>query len=413
MPILVGILVAILGLATVWLARRERRSGAFRLVAAVAGTGLLFAGVATAGVYTWALTATDSSQLARAVVWGDSQFGDQDRFPLRPMEASSEPITFELMSDSPVDDYVDQASEESLARILESTGTTAFIVIHGDDLLYEGYFNGSSRVAMQTSFSVAKSFVSTLIGTAIDDGFIVDLDEPVTNYIPELLDRDANFSNITLRHLLTMTSGLSFNEGWSPWADPANTYHGTDLRSAVITIPTIEGPPGRVFDYNDWNVILLGLVLERASGMSVADYTAARLWQPMGSEADGSWSLDSERHGFEKMFVGVNGTAIDFAKLGWLYLHEGRNGDQQIVPMSYVAEATRLDTTTDPAREYQYLWWIDHDHSSYYAHGDHGQFIYVDPTANLVIVRHGHNGDFDWTDFMGRLADWLEPQVEG
>lgn len=112
------------------------------------------------------------------------------------------------------------------------------------------------------------------------------------------------------------------------------------------------------------------------------------------------------------MFVGVNGLAIDFAKLGWLYLHKGRNGERQVVPSAFIAEATSLDATTDPARESQYLWWIDEERASFFANGDHGQFIYVDPGAELVIVRHGRSGDdVDWIRFMGELADWLEPQL--
>ncbi|MDH5293329.1 MAG: serine hydrolase [Acidimicrobiia bacterium] len=413
MPLfVVGILAVVAAAPLLWWARREHRPVRSGRVAIIVGTGLLVVGMAAVGTAAWALTATDTSQFARTLVWGDSRFGDQDRFPSREMAASAEPVTFEVAADSPVSGYVDPASNASLEQILESTESTAFIVLHGDDLLYEGYLNGSSHESVQTSFSVAKSFVSTLVGIAIEDGFIDNLDEPLTNYIPELADRDIRFGDITLRHLLVMSSGLSFDDGSSPWADPANTYHGTNLRSAAINKPSIESPPGVVFDYNDWDVILLGLVLERATGMPVADYMAARLWQPMGAEADGSWSLDSDRHGFEKVFVGVNGRAIDFAKLGWLYLHDGRNRDRQVVPADFVADATRLDTTTDPAPEYQYLWWIDQDRSSYYAHGDHGQFIYVDPTADLVIVRHGRNGDFEWIQFLGELADWLALQLD-
>ena len=192
-----------------------------------------------------------------------------------------------------------------------------------------------------------------------------------------------------------MSSGLSFDDGASPWADPANTYHGIDLRTAVLTKPGIVDSPGTVFHYNDWNVVLLGLILERSSGMTVSEYTETRLWQPMGAEAQGSWSLDSEQHGFEKMFVGVNGRAIDLAKLGWIYLNAGKNGSNQVVSAEWVDEATRTDTTTDPAADYQYLWWIDEANDAYFANGDHGQFIYVDPTAEVVIVRQGRTGDFD------------------
>ncbi len=328
------------------------------------------------------------------------------------MPAAENPVVFSTSVGSPVEDFVGSANGLALDELLESNETTAFLVLHGDVLLYEGYFNGSSREAVQTSFSVAKSFTATLIGIAIEEGRIGGLDDPITDYVPELGQRDNAFAAITLRHLITMSSGLSFVEGSSPWADPANTYHGTNLRSAVVNVPQVEQPPGTAFDYNDWNVILLGLVLERSTEMSVADYAATRLWQPMGAEADGSWSLDSERHGFEKMFVGVNGRAIDFAKLGWLYLNDGRNGSRQVVSSGFIAEATREDASTDPAAEYQYLWWIDQGQGAYFANGDHGQFIYVDPNADVVIVRHGRGpGDVDWVDFMGDLVDWIDSRL--
>ncbi len=394
-----------------WLARRSSNAG----VAWVAGIGgglILVGGIMTIGVYTWALTATDTSQLARALVWGDSGFGGQDQFPFRTVSAAVEPVTFRLVSDSPVAGYTDQISGASLPGVVDSSDTTAFIVIHGDDLLYEQYSNGSSRTSVQTSFSVAKSFTATLVGIAIDEGLITSLDNPITGYLPEMSERDPRFDDITLRHLITMSSGLSFRDGSSPWADPANTYYGIDLRLAALTEPQIADSPGTVFHYNDWNVILLGMVLERVSGMPVSQYLETRLWQPMGAEADGSWSLDSDLHGFEKMFVGVNGQAIDFAKLGWLYLNEGRNGSRAVVSSEFVAAATKVDTATDPSSEYQYLWWLDHERSAYFAQGDHGQFIYVDPNAQMVVVRHGKSlGGVNWIEFIGNLIDWLEPQV--
>ncbi len=314
---------------------------------------------------------------------------------------------------SPVADHVGDEGVP-LAEILEGSDTTAFIVLHGDRLLYEGYSNGSDRTDVQTSFSVAKSFVATLVGIAVDEGFLDSLDDRVVDHVPELVEHDPRFREITIRHLITMSSGLSFDEGSSPWDDPADTYHGTDLRTAVVTEPDVIEAPGAVFDYNDRDVILLGLVLERATGTSVSEYLESRLWQPMGAESDGSWSLDSDEHGFEKSFVGVNGRAIDFAKLGWIYLNEGRNGDRQIVSADFVDEATRLDTTTDPAPGYQYLWWIDGADDSFFANGDHGQFIYVDPAAELVIVRHGSGpGDVAWIEFFGELSDWLEPHLAG
>ena len=329
----VGAVLVGAAVAMFWWARDRGRSRPWLLAISAV---LMIIGVGGIGVYGWALGATDSSQFARALVWGESAYGDQDRFPSLAVHAPEDPVSFESVSGSPVASYVGEAGDLALEDLLENTDTTAFIVIHGDSLLYEGYFNDSSHEDVQTSFSVAKSFVATLVGIAIDEGSLAGLDEPLTSYVPELLERDARFGDITLRHLITMSSGLSFDDTSSPWADPANTYHGTNLRDAALSKPNIVGPPGTEFHYNDWNVILLGLILERATGMSVTDYTESRLWQPMGAEADGSWSLDSEKHGFEKMFVGVNARAIDFAKLGWIYLNDGRNGARQVVSSDFV-----------------------------------------------------------------------------
>ncbi len=218
----VGSLLIGIALPLLWWVRRMRtRSKSRRLTVAAATVGLVI-GLVGIGVYLWAATATDTSQFARALLWGDSEFGDQDRFPSRSMAASADPISFQPVADSPVDAYAPDGSGNSLEQFLASAQTTAFVVIHDDDLLYEGYFNGSSRESIQTSFSVATSFTATLVGIAVAEGHIDDLDDPVTAYVPELAARDERFADVTLRHLITMSSGLWFKDGGSPWADPAN-----------------------------------------------------------------------------------------------------------------------------------------------------------------------------------------------
>lgn len=402
-----------------WVGRRQRAANRHRLggAATALGAALSVLGIAGFGVGVWAFTATDNSQLARAIVWEESSFDDFSRFPFRTFGASSDPVIFGEVIGQPLEGFKVVTTGEAMESFLERTDTTAFIVLHGDDLLYESYFNDSNREATQPSFSVAKSFTATLVGIALEEGFISSLDDPLTDYLPELIERDPRFGDITLRHVITMSSGLGFREGASPWDDPANTYYGTDLRTAALTNTEIEVAPGQESHYNDWNLILMGLVLERTSGMSLSAYMETRLWQPMGTEADGSWSLDSEESGYEKVFVGINARAVDFAKLGWLYLHEGRNEDVQVVPAAFVDEATQVDTTTDPASHYQYYWWIDEDRNSYYAQGDHCQYIYVAPAADLALVRHGRSCgdtddvDVDWVGFLGDLIDWLGPKL--
>jgi CubicO group peptidase (beta-lactamase class C family) len=352
-------------------------------------------------------------------MWGDSDAGDLYRFPTRQLKASDNPMVFEpvlqdKLSQTPITESAIQETQMSLESFLEITNATAFIVLHGEQLLYEAYFNGSSREAIQGSFSAAKSFTSTLIGIAIEEGFILSLDDPITEYLPELVERDRRFERITIRHLITMSSGLRWDRsGSNPFSDDFITYYSPDLRATALDSEIIEAP-GKRFTYNDYNPLLVGMILERATGMSVSEYMETRLWQPMGAEGEGSWSLDSKQSAFEKMFVGVNGRAIDLVKLGWLFLNEGKNGDAQVVPSSWVKEATSYDTSHDPAAEYQYYWWVDDKTGGYYAEGDKCQFIYVYPKADLVLARFGTDcGDFVFgIHWMRLLAQHLETQLE-
>ena len=376
---------------------------------------VLVLGTLAGTTYLWARSATDTSLVARGIMWGDSDVGDVHRFPSRAVRAGSEPVRFRSATPDWLADLRltpnDNIGEVPFEEWLEVTNTTAFIVLSGDELLYEGYFNGSSREDIHHAFSTSKSFASTLVGIAIEEGTIASLDDAVTDYIPELLDRDPGFSEITIRHLITMASGLRFGRTSNPLHDGTKTYYAPDLRALALSSEIVE-PAGSRFWYNDYNPLLIGMVLERATGMSVSEYMETRLWQPMGAEFDASWSLDSDTSGFENLSAGFNARAIDLAKLGWLFLNEGRNGDRQVVPAAWVDEATRVDTATSAAAKYQYYWWMDQERNGYYAEGDKCQFIYVYPDADLVITRtgidcsNGHSGHF-----YGMIAEWMAQQI--
>ena len=248
--------------------------------------------------YGWAWVSLDRSATARAMLWMDADVGDQARFPARliPTGAVSSSLSrgVEIVPSTPT--LVAAEAGEDFAGFLRNTDTLTFVVVHSDELVYERYFAGSSRQTLETSFSVAKSVVSTLVGIAIDEGAIGSVEDPVTDYVPELAERDPRFEQITLRHLLTMSSGLRYQEQELPlpWGDDIATYYGTDLREVAIDGAEIVRPPGQEWLYNNYNPLLLGLVLERATSMSVSEYMASRLWQPLGAEQDASWSLDSE-----------------------------------------------------------------------------------------------------------------------
>jgi CubicO group peptidase (beta-lactamase class C family) len=359
--------------------------------------------VVIGAVYVWARASTGRSTLARALVWMEADVGDQARFPAGPIPAGPRPSALPVAPRADLTARLDEA--------LRGTDTRAFVVVHDDRVVFERYAGGSSARARETSFSVAKSFVSTLVGIALDQGRIGSVDDPVTRYVPELARRDPRFARITLGDLLSMRSGLRYTEAGFPfpWGDDTYTYYGVDLRKEALERTKIEQPPGRRWHYNNYNPLLLGLVLERATGQPVSDYMAGALWRPLGAVADASWSLDSDRSKFEKLESGVNATARDYARFGLLFLHGGEFNGTRIVSRDWVRAASSVQTPTDHPNPYGYFWWIDgRRHDRFYAFGNYGQYVYVDPVADAVIVRLGSDWGFGnerWLALFRDIAD--------
>jgi CubicO group peptidase (beta-lactamase class C family) len=392
------LLVPLAALAAGWLGvRLTRRRRPWVRAAAGALTAVVVLGAA---LQVWARTSLESSAVARAMTWFEADVDDIDRFPRRPIPAGDAVLPLRTGELPP------GVVDADLERLLDRSSTEAFLVLRDDELLVERYANGGAAGRPHTSFSVAKSVLSTLVGIAIDRGDIGGLDDPVTEHVPELLDRDPRFADVTLRSLVTMSSGLAYEERGLPWSDDATTYYAPDLRAEALSAE-IEEPPGERWHYNNFNPLLMGLVLERATGTSVSEYAARHLWQPMGAEADASWSLDSQASGFEKLESGVNAVPRDFARFGYLFAHEGRVAGRQVVPAAWVAEATARDTSADPAEHYQHWWWVDTEREGrFYARGNLGQYVYVDPATDVVVVRLGREvGDVPWTDVLRDVAD--------
>jgi CubicO group peptidase (beta-lactamase class C family) len=349
------------------------------------------------------------------MLWMEADVGDQFRFPSRviPAGAVVSPLPRSGEVDLSTPSVVAAEAEGDIDEFLSDTDTRAFLVLHSDRLVYERYIDSSDGRTLETSFSVAKSFLSTLVGIALDEGLIGSVEDPVTEYLPELAERDRRFDEITLRHLLTMTSGLRYEEQGLPlpWGDDIETYYGTNLRDVALDHSEIERPPGQEWLYNNYNPLLLGLVLERATAMSVSEYMATRLWQPLGAERDATWSLDSKQSGFEKLESGLNATAVDYARFGALFLHDGEWNGTRIVSEDWVRAATAVDTTTDPAPFYQYFWWVDVERPGrFYALGNFGQYVYVAPDADTVVVRLGGDWGVDndtWLATLRHVADQL------
>lgn len=275
--------------------------------------------------------------------------------------------------------------------------TKAFIVVKGDSILHEEYWDGYSSASVSNSFSMAKSIVGVLTGVALKQGKIKSLDQPVADFLPQFKEGAA--AKITIRHLLTMSSGIDFDEDYvSPFAYPAKAYYGEELEELTFSYKATE-EPGKVFKYLSGNTALLAFVLKKATGKSLATYASENLWKPMGAVNDAFWSLDHE-NGVEKAYCCFNSNASDFARIGKLYLDFGNWKGQSIIDSGYVVQATHPATLIDgngkPNEVYGFQWWVMKDkqgrHVSY-ARGILGQYIFVVPDRDLVIVRLGSKRD--------------------
>jgi hypothetical protein len=359
----------------------------------------------------------------RTLRWRESSVDTyRELFPARPIAAPAEPFLFDKAPEKA--DGVAQLFESILETpdlddFMTDISTEAFIVIQDDTILFEGYYNGADRDT------------TALIGLAIEEGYINSVDDPITDYLPELAERDARFEDITIRHLMLMASGLDYQEIRPSLfnSDDVITTYYPDQREAALSFTEIADPPGIYFRYNKYHPQLLGLILERTTGVQVARYLEEKIWQPIGMEYDGSWSMDSEESGFEKMESGVNAAAIDFAKFGRLYLEGGSWEGVQVLPEEWIVESTQVDPAIHNASYYpddygqliyrdldgyyKYMWYgffRGEEGYDFMAEGDRGQFIYVAPEKGLIIIRNGLDYGMDsaawiraFQEFAGQL----------
>ncbi len=343
------------------------------------------------------LLTLSSCKMGRFVFYNFADINDHKKFPKRSVRQS--PVTFhfpEAAKGKVPEALTFQGKTYPFESFLKSNKTVAFLIIQDDSIHYEKYFKNYNKESIVPSFSMAKAVTSILIGCAIDDKLIQSVKEPVTNYIPELKKR--NFEKVTIEHLLQMTSGLKFNEDYfNPFGDVATFYYGRDLRKSIRKMK-LQSEPGQKFEYLSGNTQLLGLVLERAlKDKTITSYLEEKIWKPLGMEFDASWSLDRKKNGLEKTFCCINATAVDYAKIGRLYLNEGSWNGKQIVSRDWVAQSTRIDTTNGSSWYYQYQWWLPTKTGDFMAQGILGQYIYVQPEKKLIIVRLGKKkGKADW-----------------
>jgi CubicO group peptidase (beta-lactamase class C family) len=279
-------------------------------------------------------------------------------------------------------------------RKLENLRTVAFLVICNDSLRQEIYWDGYGPKLLSNSFSIAKTVVSMLVGAAIKEGKIKSVDQPVGDFLPEF--REGKKAKITLKHLLTMSSGLNWDESYSnPFSMTTEAYYGDDLKMLLYKQEVIA-EAGQEFLYLSGNSQLLAFVLEAATGKNLSTYAAEKLWKPLGAEHAAEWSLD-KKDGTEKAYCCLYSNARDFARLGQLYLNNGIWKGDTIVSPAYVKTSLtptglKAKLTGDKGDFYGYSWWLIPNykgHKIFYARGIMGQYIIVVPDKKIVIVRLG------------------------
>ncbi len=352
------------------------------------------------------------SHVLRYFYWNFADLSDYKKFPSLEVKKGDSifrfiPNTRNYSFEIP-EEFNRDKTYENLETFLDKKETVAFLVIRNDTMIYEKYFEGYSDSSIIPCFSVAKSFVSALTGIAIEEGFIKNTSEPVTNYLNELAGIDG-FDKITIENLLNMRSGIDFGENYSsPFADMAKYYYGTDLLKYIKEL-RVKEEPGKHYDYISVNALLLGLVIEHATGTKLNKYLEEKIWQPLEMESNASWSIDSKEDNTIKSFCCINGIARDFARFGRLYLHKGNWNGKQIVPAAWVERSTSIINDSRDSQGYPYTYfWRVLENGSFFAKGILGQYIFINPDKNLIFVRMGESyGDVDWAALFVELSKQL------
>jgi CubicO group peptidase (beta-lactamase class C family) len=298
-------------------------------------------------------------------------------------------------------------------EFLERTFTNALLVIKDGKIVTEIYRNRTDEKTRFMSWSMAKSFTSTLVGFAVAEGKIKSLDEPLTRYLPEL--KGGGYDGVTIRQTLEMRSGVDYDERYDfdhpsvaqEVFEKALVRNEARFADVAKTLKR-KHPPGEVFEYKTIDTAVLGWLVERVADRSAAAYMGQRLWEPLGAEADGYFIMDGPPGvGREFTGAGFNATLRDYGRFGLMMLNNGYGNGRQIVSPQWVAEATKPAGPEGERGGYGYQWWTVAKSDAYFALGLEGQFIYVDPASKTVIVKMSYI-PLDKTDVIGEVLTYFD-----
>lgn len=286
-------------------------------------------------------------------------------------------------------DYNTASESQRLVKTNTDYGTIAYVIIKNDSVWFENYYDGFDEDSKSNSFSMAKSYVSAMLGKAIMQGKIKGLDQPVSDFFPEFNEGYA--AQLKVGDLSSMSSGSSWDEAYySPLSITTRAYFYTDLRKMMLERVKIIDEPGKKFKYLSGDTELLGMILEKATGKHLADYLSESFWKPLGCENQALWQVDSEENGMEKAYCCIASNAKDFAKMGKLYKDHGKWNGQQLLDSAFIA--TSVTPRYNESPQYGYGWWLyNKDNKEFFMMRGHlGQMVIVNRKDNVIIVRLGH-----------------------
>ena len=357
------------------------------LAAVLAAGGLWFATLDKETRGLLAVLPTNADVLSWRQDQREAAFRAMDRLPFLATAAiiTPSPVPLTLPIGEPLE-------IPGLDEYMAAQGTAGLVIVQDGKIRLERYGLGFDAAGRWTSFSVAKSFTSTLVGAAIQDGHIDSLEDKVSRYIPGL--RGSAYDDVTVRQLLTMSSGVRWNEHYEdPNADVARFNNakpeaGLDATVSYMRQLPRAHPPGEVWNYNTGETNLIGVLVSSATGKPLAQYLQERIWHPGGMEAEATWLQGKTGH--EIAGCCLQAATRDFARFGLFVLANGNVDGRQIVPQDWFAQATRKQKDIgNPGRGYGFQWWT-YDDGAVAAQGIFGQGIFIDPQRRLVIASNSN-----------------------
>lgn len=286
------------------------------------------------------------------------------------------------------EEYNSVTATQRLQKANKDWRTVAYVIIKNDSLWFEDYYDGYDANSKSNSFSMAKSYVSGLLGKAVMQGHIESLDQPVCDFLPAFCDCEA--AKMTVGDLSSMASGTNWDEAYySPLSITTRSYFDDDLRKVMNGLE-METTPGQAYKYASGDTQMLAMVIEEATDKTMYNYLTESFWTPLGSENAALWQVDSEENDLVKAYCCIASNAKDFARFGKLYKDHGRWDGKQVLDSAFVAKSLKPRFPSSP--EYGYGWWLktQNERDFFMMRGHLGQYVIVQPEDNVIIVRLGH-----------------------